>query len=124
MTVKVDMSIEGADALRVKFGDPANVKEPMKTFLKEATKIARKDVRARLPRRTGRARRSVRGKTSLKTFSARIFSPLYYVRFLTTGTQRGIPAGRYFAASTAAISAQVAELGNRALNDILGRLRR
>jgi hypothetical protein len=118
------MSIQGADALRVKFGNPANVKEPMKTFLKEGTKIARKDVRGRLPRRSGRARRSVRGKVSLKTFSARIYSPLYYVGFLTRGTKRGIEAGHYFVESAAAIAPQVKELGDRALADIMGRLHR
>ena len=124
MTVKVDMSIEGADALRVKFGNPVHVKESMKKFLKEGGKIARKDVRARLPRSTGRARRSVRVKLNLKTFQARIFSPLHYVRFLTVGTRRGIPAGRYFTASADAIGAQVVELGNQALAEIMGRLRR
>ena len=124
MPVKMDMDIQGADALRVKFGNPKHVKESMKTFLREGSKIARKDVRARLPRRTGRARRSVRVKLDLKTFQATIFSPLHYVRFLTAGTQRGIPAGRYFTASADAIGSQVAELGNRALAEIMGRLRR
>ena len=124
MPVKVDMSIQGSDALKIKFGDPKHTKEAMKKFLREGGKVARKDLRARLPRRTGKARRSVRVKLDLKTFQAKIFSPLHYVRILTTGSQRGIPPGRYFTASADAIGAQVAELGNRALAEIMGRLRR
>ena len=118
------IEIRGLDELRLRFNDPKPVREATKKFFRQGVNLARKDVRARIPRgRTRRGRRSVRAKIDLKQLVARVFSPLYYVRFLAKGTKRGISAQHMFTKSAEAIEPAVLELANEAMEEIAAGLR-
>ena len=124
MAAMAGMEIKGVDELRLRFSNPKIVREQMRMFLRKGGNLARADVRPRIPKgKTGRARRSVRTKLLLKRSEARVFSPLYYVRFLAQGTKRGIVGRHMFVQSTEAVEPKIVDLGNEAMQQIVAKLR-
>ena len=124
MASMAGLEIKGIDELRLRFSNPKIVRGQMRMFLRNSANLARADVRPRIPKgKTGRARRSVRTKLLLKQSEARVFSPLFYTRFLAQGTKRGIIARHMFIQSAAFIEPKIVDLGNEAMEQIVTKLR-
>jgi len=109
MPVQMDVKITGAEGWRDRLASaPEAIRGPEKIFLRRSGNLGRKTVRPMIHRRSGKGRRSVRVRLRLALHLARVFSPVFYLRFVDRGT-RYIQAQKMFERAATKIQSQVVE---------------